>query len=79
LPNSNTGESANLHGVFNKNMFVSISFFWPAKLFWGILNKNPTVWLVGARPPSKYICKYMQITMAESYINDAQFGGKIIQ
>jgi hypothetical protein len=76
LPNSNTGESANLHGGFNKNMFVSISFFWPAKLFRGILNRNPIFWLDGAKI---YICKYIQITMAESYINDAQFGDKIIQ
>jgi hypothetical protein len=32
-------------------------FFWPAFATQGTLNKDPTVWLDGARPPQKYVCE----------------------
>ncbi len=44
-----------------------------------VLIKDPTVWLDGARPPQRYIYKYMKIKIAESYINDIQFGYRTIQ
>ncbi len=29
----------------------------------GVLNKDPTVWLDGARSPPKYVCKYVKIVL----------------
>ncbi len=26
----------------------------------GVLNKDPTIWLDGARSPTKYVCKYIK-------------------
>ncbi len=46
-------------------MFPSIQFFWLALLRQRVLNKVPIVWLDGARPPQRYICKYTKIKMAE--------------
>ncbi len=44
-----------------------------------VFNKDPNFWLDGARPPPKYICKYIKIKIAESYVNDIEFGDKTIK
>jgi hypothetical protein len=36
--------------------------FFPANFAgYGDFNNDPTVWLDGARPPQKYICKYEKL------------------
>ncbi len=44
--------------------------FWLALLGQRVLNKDPTVWLDGARPPQRYIFKNTKIKMAELHINN---------
>jgi hypothetical protein len=44
-----------------------------------VLNKDPTVFPHGARPPPRYVSKYIEIKIGEFYINDIQFGDKTIQ
>jgi hypothetical protein len=39
----------------------------------GVLIKNPTVWIDGARPPPKNVCKFIKIKIAELYTNHVQF------
>jgi hypothetical protein len=36
----------------------------------GFLSTDPAVWVEGARPPPRCITKYLEIKIAESYIND---------
>ncbi len=45
----------------------------------GVLIKDPTVWLDGAKPPQRYICKYIKILIAQLCINDIWFGDNTIQ
>ncbi len=44
----------------NNHQIVKLSYFhlatWP-----GVLNKDPTVWLEGARSPQRLICNYIKI------------------
>ncbi len=44
----------------------------------GVLNKDPTSWLDGARPPPRYISKYIWIKIATLYISDIWFGDKLL-
>ncbi len=37
--------------IQQKDTFTSISFFWLALMATGVINKDPTVWLDGARQP----------------------------
>ncbi len=62
-----------------RNIFPNISFFLAGVAGHGVLNKDPTVCLVGARPNKRYIFKYIKIKIAEYYINNICFGNKTIQ
>jgi hypothetical protein len=41
-------------------------------IFQGVLNKDPTVWLDGARPPLRYVSECIQIKIVESCISLAR-------
>jgi hypothetical protein len=50
---------------YPKNAFASIKKYHFSGLICcpGSLNKDPTIWLDGARIPQKYICKYLKISL----------------
>jgi hypothetical protein len=66
-------ESANLHRGFSKKKYISKYTVYSAGFAsQQVLNKYPTVWLDGTRPPPRYISKYIKINIAALYINDFQ-------
>ncbi len=73
-------ESALLRGALSeKKHFSKYIIFMASFAGQGVLNKDPTVCPHGARPPPRYVSKYIEIKIAESYINDLQFGDNTIQ
>jgi hypothetical protein len=51
-----------------KDTFQSVSILCPAKQGGGVINKDPTIRLDGARPPQICISKYIKIKIAVSKI-----------
>ncbi len=59
-----------------KNTFESMQNYWTYDQIiftggcggQGILNKDPTVWLGGARSPQKYVCKYIKIVLSPNHL-----------
>jgi len=53
--------SGNLHGGFSKKTTFESTLCQS-----GILNKDPTIWLDGARQPPTYISKHIKVKIIES-------------
>jgi hypothetical protein len=68
-------ESANLHGGLSEKNVSDYIIFPAGFTDQGVLNKDPTVWLEGARPHLQ-LCK---TKIAESYIKDTKFSTKTNQ
>ncbi len=72
-------EWADLHGGLNKKYIAKLIIFGAGFDSQGVRSKDPAICLDVAKPPPRYVSKYIKIIIAKLYIKDAWLGNKTNQ